>query len=459
MFSRVLVANRGEIALRVISACKELGVETVAIYSTADEDSLHVRQADARVCIGPPDARRSYLSIPSIITAAKNTGCEAIHPGYGFLAENAAFADACADSGLVFIGPSPSSIRNLGDKALARRIMGDAGLPTVPGSDGVVEDAADAGRWAKKLGYPVMLKASAGGGGRGMRIAENAGEVERQFQAAAAESSACFGSAEIYVEKLIADPHHVEVQILGDGKGEIATFAERDCSVQRRHQKVLEETPSPLLGTSTRESIQRLAQRACSAIDYASAGTVEFIVDANQHFYFMEMNTRIQVEHPVTEVISGCDLVREQIRVAAGEPMQFSGRQRSEGHAMEFRINAEDPENGFAPRAGTISRLVLPGGPGVRIDTHVYQGYKVPAFYDSLLAKVIVWDVDRRSCIARSIRCLEGFVLEGVPTTLALHLAILRHPSFVEGVYSTGFLDDVIDQVPSARQEEGASSS
>ena len=456
MFGRVLVANRGEIALRVIQACKELGVESVAVYSTADEHSLHVQQATAKVCIGPPDARRSYLSIPSIVAAAKNTGCDAVHPGYGFLAENPAFAEACEHNGLVFIGPTAESIRALGDKSLARRLMADAGLPTVPGSDGVVDGSAEASAWADRLGYPVMLKASAGGGGRGMRMVMTPDEMERQFLAATAESAACFDSTEIYVEKLIKDPHHVEVQVLGDGRGEVATFAERDCSVQRRHQKVLEETPSPLLGTSTRESIQRLAQRACAAIRYASAGTVEFIVDAEQRFYFMEMNTRIQVEHPVTEVVSNADLVREQIRVAAGEPMELSGLQGSQGHAIEFRINAEDPANGFLPRAGTVTRLVLPGGPGVRVDTHIYQGYSVPAFYDSLLAKVVVWDTDRRSCIARSIRCLEAFVLEGLPTTLDLHLAILRHPSFVEGRYNTGFLDEMIEKFPSLSREEGA---
>ncbi len=452
MFHRVLVANRGEIALRVIRACDELGVETVAVHSTADTDCLHTQRATARVCIGPPDPRKSYLSIPSIIAAAKNTGCDAVHPGYGFLAENATFAEACAENDLVFIGPSPEAIRRLGDKALAKRIMAEAGLPTVPGSEGAVADAAEAAALAHEIGYPVMLKASAGGGGRGMRLVDEASDLERQFLAASAEADGAFGCADMYVEKAIIDPHHVEIQVLGDGRGEVATFGERDCSIQRRHQKMLEETPSPLLGSSTRESIQLLAQRACSAIRYASAGTMEFLVDADQRFYFMEMNTRVQVEHPVTEAISGIDIVREQIRIAAGEPMGSSGMQRTEGHAMEFRINAEDPRNDFLPRAGTITRLILPGGPGVRVDTHLYEGYTVPPYYDSLLAKVIVWDADRRSCIARSLRCLQEFVLEGVPTTRDLHLDILRHPSFIEGRYSTGFLDGAVQQLPSLSQ-------
>lgn len=447
MFKRVLVANRGEIALRVMRACEELGIETVAVYSTADTESLHVKRATASVCIGPPEARRSYLVIPSIIAAAKNTGCEAIHPGYGFLAENPTFADACTENDLIFIGPASDSMRQLGDKVLAKQIMATAGLPIIPGSVSMLTGLADARELADSLGYPVMLKAAAGGGGRGMRLVGSADELERYFAAATAESQACFGCGDMYVEKVIVDPHHVEVQVLGDGRGQVATFAERDCSIQRRHQKMLEETPSPLLGDSTRETIQHLAQQACATIRYASAGTIEFLVDSEQRFYFMEMNTRVQVEHPVTEVVTGVDIVREQIRVASGEPMSFTGLQGSRGHAMEFRINAEDPRNHFLPRAGTVSRLSLPGGPGVRIDTHLYEGYTVPPFYDSLLAKIIVWDTDRRSCIARSIRCLQEFVLEGLPTTRDLHLDILRHPSFVEGRYSTGFLDQSMEEL------------
>jgi acetyl-CoA carboxylase, biotin carboxylase subunit len=453
VFRRVLVANRGEIALRVIRACAELGVETVAVYSTADADCLHVQRATYRICIGPPDARRSYLCIPSIIAAAKNSNCDAVHPGYGFLAENAAFAQACADNDLTFIGPSPDSIRSLGDKALAKRMMAEAGLPTIPGSAGAVAHAAEAAAIAEDIGFPVMLKASAGGGGRGMRLVENASELERQYLAATAEAEGAFGRGDMYVEKAILDPHHVEIQVVGDGRGEVAVFGERDCSIQRRHQKVLEETPSPLLRPSTRERIQHLALQACSILRYAGAGTMEFLVDGEQHFYFMEMNTRVQVEHPVTEAVSGADIVREQLRVAAGERMGSAGIQRSRGHAMEFRINAEDPRNDFLPRAGTISQLLLPGGPGVRVDTHLYEGYAVPPFYDSLLAKVIVWDIDRPACIARGIRCLEELVIEGVPTTRDLHLDILRHPAFVEGTYSTGFLDTAMQDLSALKEE------
>lgn len=459
MFRRVLVANRGEIALRVIRACDELGVETVAVYSTADTECLHTRRATMKVCVGPPDARRSYLSIPSIIAAAKNTGCDAVHPGYGFLAENAAFAEACTDNGLVFIGPSPDAIRRFGNKALAKTMMAEAGLPVVPGSRGAVSGVHEATAIADEVGYPVMLKASAGGGGRGMRLVEDPDDLERQYLAASAEADAAFGCADMYVEHAIVDPHHVEVQVLGDGCGEVATFGERDCSIQRRHQKVLEETPSPLLDRSTRENLQHLAHRACAGIRYASAGTVEFLVDTQQRFYFMEMNTRVQVEHPVSEMVSGADIVREQIRLAAGEPMELSGIQKTEGHSIEFRINAEDPNNDFLPCAGTVTRLILPGGPGVRVDTHLYEGYAVPPFYDSLLAKLIVWDVDRRSCIHRSIRCLEELVLEGLPTTRDLHLDILRHSSFVEGRYSTGFLDKIIKESSSLSCKEGVSRS
>ncbi len=448
MFHRILVANRGEIALRIIRACRELGVETVAVYSTADAECLHAERADRKVRIGPPDARRSYLSISNIIAAARNTGCDAVHPGYGFLAESAAFAEACNKNDLVFIGPSVESIRCLGDKSLAKVMMRQIGLPTVPGSDGAVRTVSEAASWARELGYPVMLKASAGGGGRGMRLVENPESLERCFLSASSEADAYFGCGDIYVEKVIVDPRHVEVQILGDGRGGVASFAERDCSIQRRHQKVLEETPSPVLDTITRESMQRMSQEACRAIKYASAGTIEYLIGSDQRFYFMEMNTRVQVEHPVTEAISGIDIVREQIRLAAGEPMNGVGLQPCSGHAMEFRINAEDPRKDFAPRAGVIERLILPGGPGVRVDTHLYEGYVIPPFYDSLLAKVIVWDVNRPSCVCRSIRCLQELVIEGVQTTRDLHLDILQHPSFIKGDYSTGFLDRVLEELP-----------
>lgn len=454
MFRRLLVANRGEIAVRVIRACKELGVETVAVYSTADASCLHTWHATRKVCIGPPDARRSYLSVPSIIAAAKTTGCDAVHPGYGFLAENAEFADACAANDLVFVGPSADALRRFGDKALAKQLMAAAGLPTVPGSDGTVAKPSEAAGWASRLGYPVMLKASAGGGGRGMRLVEDSSSLTRQFEAATAEADSCFGRADLYVEKVIREPHHVEIQMIGDRLGQVATFPERDCSLQRRHQKVLEESPSPYVSESTRAKIQDMVQTACATIGYSSVGTIEFLVDQSQNFYFMEMNTRIQVEHPVTETLCGVDLIREQIRVAAGQPLGFSGRRDGSGHAIELRINAEDPRNGFLPRAGTVTRLVLPGGPGVRVDTHLYQGYQVPPFYDSLLAKLIVLDEDRDSCIARGTRMLEELVIEGLPTTRELHLDILQHQDFLAGNYSTGFLDQAIGELSALGQEE-----
>ena len=454
MFRRVLVANRGEIAVRIIRACEELGIETTAVYSTADAQCLHVERATHRVCIGPPDPRRSYLSIPNLIAAAKNTGCEAVHPGYGFLAENAALAEACQANGLVFIGPRPETIRSLGDKALAKQMMAEAGLPTLPGSEGVVTGVSEACAWAERIGYPVMLKAAAGGGGRGMRVVESPAELERHYQAASAEAGGAFGSAELYVEKVILEPRHVEIQVIGDGEGAVATFVERDCSIQRRHQKVLEETPSPGLSPVVREAMQTRVAEACSRLRYAGAGTVEFLLDGEQNYYFMEMNTRVQVEHPLTETVSWSDIIKEQLRVAAGEGLSSTGLQPYAGHAVEFRINAEDPGRDFAPRAGTVTRLVLPGGPGVRIDTHIYQGYSVPPYYDSLLAKVVVWDTDRSRCLARGGRCLRELVIEGVPTTRDLHLGILRHPEFVQGRYSTGFLDRNAGALALGRSDE-----
>lgn len=454
MFRRILVANRGEIALRVIRACEELGVETVAVYSTADANSLHVERATHKVCIGPPDPRRSYLSIPSLIAAAKNTRCEAVHPGYGFLAENASFAEACLANGLAFIGPRPETIRALGDKSLAKKLAAEYGLPTIPGSPGVVSTLAEAREWGNRLGYPVMLKASAGGGGRGMRVVEEPSDLERQYQAATAEARTAFGNGDLYVEKVILQPHHVEIQVLGDGRGGVATFAERDCSLQRRHQKVLEESPSPLLRADVREAIREGVAQACGSLCYAGAGTVEFLVDADQNYYFMEMNTRVQVEHPVSEMLSGADIVREQIQLAAGEGLSRTGPWPFSGHAIEFRINAEDPGRDFLPRAGTVTFLNLPGGPGVRVDTHLYSGYAVPAHYDSLLAKLVVWDVDRARCITRARRCLSELTVAGVPTTRDLHLAILRHPDFVEGRYSTSFLDRNLDRLLSHSPEE-----
>ncbi len=451
MFTRVLVANRGEIALRVVRACHELGIEAIAVYSTADETSAHVRAADGAVRLGPPDPKRSYLNIPSLIAAAKMTGCEAVHPGYGFLSENSGFARACTDNDLVFVGPSAESIDTLGDKSLAKRVMAEAGLPTIPGTEGILRDVTEARRAAEEVGYPVMLKASAGGGGRGMRMVETPEALERSYQAAAAEAEAAFGDGGLYLEKVIVRPHHVEVQVVGDGRGGVLTLGERDCSIQRRHQKVLEESPSPLLDAASRSRLLEAATRACAAIRYRSAGTLEFLADQDREFFFMEMNTRVQVEHPVTEMVTGIDVVREQIRVAAGEPLTMTGSVTPQGHSMEFRINAEDPANGFLPRGGTIERLRLPGGPGVRVDTHLYEGYRVPTNYDSLLAKVIVWDRDRPSCIARGLRCLQELEIEGVPTTRDLHMDILRHRGFVAGSISTAYLEEARDELATLR--------
>ncbi|GAB4248710.1 MAG: acetyl-CoA carboxylase biotin carboxylase subunit [Thermoleophilia bacterium] len=456
MFRRILVANRGEIALRVIRACHELGVEAVAVYSTADADSLHVRRADQAVCIGPPDPRRSYLFISSVVAAAVISGCEAVHPGYGFLAENAEFARACSDNDLIFIGPTPESMVQLGDKSLAKQIMVGVGLPTIPGSEGILGTPAEAAALAAEVGYPVMLKAAAGGGGRGMRLVEEPAQLERSFLAATAEAEAAFGNGGLYLEKVIREPHHIEVQVVGDGRGGVLTLGERDCSIQRRHQKVLEESPSPLLEASTRQRLHESVSKACSAIRYASAGTLEFLADEERNFYFMEMNTRVQVEHPVTEMVTGVDIIREQIRIAAGEPLASTGSVPPVGHAMEFRINAEDPANNFLPRGGVIERLILPGGPGVRVDTHLYEGYRVPTQYDSLLAKVIVWDRDRPACIARGLRCLGELEIGGVPTTRDLHVDILRHPAFNRGRFSTGFLESARDELPSLAKQTPA---
>lgn len=447
MFGRILVANRGEIALRVVRACHELGIEAVAVYSTADADSAHVAAADGAVRLGPPDPRRSYLSIPSLIAAAKMTGCDAVHPGYGFLAENSAFARACADNDVVFIGPTPESMDSLGDKSQAKRIMADAGLPTIPGTEGILPGVDEALAAASAVGYPVMLKASAGGGGRGMRLVEAPEALERAYQAASAEASAAFGDGALYLEKVIVRPHHIEVQVIGDGSGGALTLGERDCSIQRRHQKVLEESPSPLLDDETRARLLALVTQACGAIKYLSAGTLEFLADEKRDFFFMEMNTRVQVEHPVSEMVTGVDVIKEQIRVAAGVPLLLLGSLTPRGHSMEFRINAEDPSKDFMPRGGTIERLRLPAGPGVRVDTHLYEGYRVPTNYDSLLAKLIVWDRDRPSCIARGLRCLGELEIQGVPTTRDLHIDILRNARFAAGSISTAFLEEERDSL------------
>ena len=449
MFNKVLIANRGEIALRIIRACHELGVRTVAVYSEADRESLHVRFADEDVCIGPAAAAESYLNIPRIIAAAEVTGAEAIHPGYGFLAENAEFSEICARSEIVFIGPTPEQIRAMGDKATARRTMMEVGVPTVPGSEGVVRDVDEARAVAEDIGFPIMIKASAGGGGKGMRIAPDATLFPKLFQAAQVEAQAAFGDPSVYLERCITRPRHVEFQVFGDRFGRVIHLGERDCSIQRRHQKLVEEAPSPALTPELREEMGDAAIRAARAIDYQGAGTVEFLLDEDGSYFFIEMNTRIQVEHPVTEVTTGFDLVKEQIRVAAGEPLAFpmngGDAVRHRGHAIEFRVNAEDPDRNFAPGPGTIVTFHPPGGPGVRLDTHIYAGYRVPAHYDSLLAKLIVSGNNREEAIVRARHVLDHFVIEGVPTTLGFLARIVRDPSFVRGDVDTHFVDHLTE--------------
>jgi acetyl-CoA carboxylase biotin carboxylase subunit len=453
LFQKLLIANRGEIALRIIRACHELGVQTVAVYSEADRESLHVRFADEDVCIGKAPASESYLNIPRIIAAAEVTGAEAIHPGYGFLAENAEFSEICTRSDLVFIGPTPAQIRSMGDKATARRTMMDVGVPTVPGSEGIVEDLDEAQRVAAEIGFPVMIKASAGGGGKGMRIATDAESFPKAVNAAQVEAQAAFGNAGVYLERCILKPRHVEFQVFGDHQGRVVHLGERDCSIQRRHQKLVEEAPSPAIDEDMRQRMGEAAVKAAKAIDYVGAGTVEFLVDQNGDFFFMEMNTRIQVEHPVTEVTTGFDLVKEQIRVAAGEPLSFMANGEGvhlRGHAIEFRINAEDPSHNFAPRPGTITTFHPPGGPGVRLDTHVYTGYKVPPNYDSLLAKLIVSGSTRAEAILRARHVLDQFIIEGVPTTVPFLRRIVDDEYFVRGDVDTGFVERMM-----AEEQEG----
>ena len=437
MFHKILIANRGEIALRIIRTCREMGIRTVIAHSKADADSLPVRLADESICVGPNDARSSYLNMPSIISAAVVTDSEAIHPGYGFLAENPAFAEICRSCGLNFIGPSPEAIRLMGDKAQARVIAKQAGVPVVPGSEHPLKDDAEALEMAEAAGYPVMFKASAGGGGRGMRIVRSRDEAAQAFAACQAEAGAAFGSSEIYCEKFVERARHVEVQVLGDRNGMRVHLGERDCSVQRRHQKLIEESPAPTLPAETRAGLHKAGLLAAAAVNYFSAGTVEFLVDGDGRFYFIEMNTRIQVEHPVTELITGIDLIREQIRIAAGEPLGY--RQdaiRFDGHAIECRINAEDPET-FTPSAGRVTAWVPPGGYGVRVDSHLMAPYAVPPFYDSLLAKIIVHGRDRDEAIARMRRALTETVLEGVKSTIPFHLRLLTLPAFVEGRFTS----------------------
>jgi acetyl-CoA carboxylase, biotin carboxylase subunit len=442
VFKKVLIANRGEIALRVIRACRELGLETVAVYSEADRESLHVRFADDDVCIGPPPSRQSYLKIPNIIAAAEITGADAIHPGYGFLAENAEFADICKASNIVFIGPTGDQIRQMGDKATARRLAAEAGVPTVPGSPGTIDDPDEALAFAESIGFPVIIKATAGGGGKGMRIVHEVEQFPQLFGLAQNEALAAFNNGAVYVEKYIQHPRHVEIQVVGDNFGKVVHLGERDCSVQRRHQKLIEESPSPALSAVLRDRMGQAAVALASNIGYAGAGTLEFLLDTDGSFYFMEMNTRIQVEHPVTEMVTSFDLVKEQIRVAANEPISFQGDgRRLRGHAIECRINAEDPARNFQPCPGLITAYHPPGGPGVRVDTHVYAGYTVPPYYDSLLAKVIVHGNDREEALTRMGQALDSFILEGVTTTIPFLARVIRHPDFVTGDIDTRFLE------------------
>jgi acetyl-CoA carboxylase biotin carboxylase subunit len=441
MFKKVLIANRGEIALRVIRACRELGIQTVAVYSEADRESLHVRFADDDVCIGPPPARDSYLKIPRLIAAAEITGADAIHPGYGFLAENAEFAETCRASNIAFIGPTPEQIRTMGDKAEARRTMQEVGVPIVPGTPGPVEDPDEALGFAREIGFPVIIKAAAGGGGKGMRVARDADEFARAFQLARSEALSAFGNGDVYVEKYLARPRHIEFQILGDKHGHCIHLGERDCSVQRRHQKLIEEAPSPALTPDLRARMGGDAVRGAKAIDYVGAGTIEMLLDEDGSYYFMEMNTRIQVEHPVTEMLTGVDLVKEQIRVAAGEPMSVRELPPLRGHVIECRINAEDPSRNFQPSPGRVEVFHPPGGPGVRVDTHVYAGYTVPPYYDSLLAKLICQGRDRSEALNRMHMALESFIIEGVTTTTGFLARVMKHPEFQAGRVDTKFLE------------------
>ena len=450
MFSRVLVANRGEIAVRVIRALHELGVEAVAVYSTADRHALHVGLADQAVCIGPPPAGESYLRIPSVIAAAETTGCEAIHPGYGFLSENPAFARACAESDLVFVGPTPEVMERLGDKAAAKDEMRAAGVPLVPGTDGPAS-LAEIRAAAGELGFPVLLKATAGGGGRGMRRVEGPEQLEEAYAAASAEADAAFGDGSLYLEKVVTPARHVEVQVLCDAEGGVLTLGERECSIQRRHQKLVEESPSAAVTPETREELESSVARACAAVGYLGAGTFEFLLGPEGAPSFIEVNCRLQVEHPVTELVTGIDLVREQLRIAAGERLDVVGRAERKGHAIEIRINAEDPARGFAPSPGLVQRFRPPLGPGVRVDTAIQDGLEIPPYYDSLIAKVIVLDEDRPAAIARAVRALQELEVEGIPTTRELALDVLRSDGFAAGDYSTGYLDEVERQLPSLR--------
>ncbi|MBD1823194.1 acetyl-CoA carboxylase biotin carboxylase subunit [Cyanobacteria bacterium FACHB-DQ100] len=444
-FSKILIANRGEIALRIIRTCEELGIATVAVHSTIDRNSLHVQLADEAVCIGEPASSKSYLNIPNIIAAALTRNATAIHPGYGFLAENARFAEICADHQISFIGPSPDSIRAMGDKSTAKKTMQRVGVPTVPGSKGLVQSEDEAREIARAIGYPVIIKATAGGGGRGMRLVPSDDELNKLFHAAQGEAEAAFGNAGVYVEKFVQNPRHIEFQILADTYGNVVHLGERECSIQRRHQKLLEEAPSSAITPELRVRMGAAAIAAAKSINYVGAGTVEFLLDRSGDFYFMEMNTRIQVEHPVTEMITGIDLIAEQIRIAQGEPLRFTQEEiELRGHAIECRINAEDPDHNFRPSPGRISGYLPPSGPGVRMDSHVYTDYEIPPYYDSLIGKLIVWGSDRPSAILRMKRALRECAVTGLPTTINFHQRILETPEFQRGDIYTNFVDKVM---------------
>ena len=441
MYKKILIANRGEIALRIIRACHELGLKSVAVYSTADKSSLHTKFADEAVCIGPPQSSESYLSIPSIISAGEITNSDAIHPGYGFLAENADFSKICSDNNFAFIGPKPDIINAMGDKSEAKKTMKSAGVPVIPGSEGIVSDSNEARRIASEIGYPVMLKASAGGGGRGMRLVHNDSEIENAFSTASSEARSAFNNGDMYIEKFVENPRHIEIQILADAYGNVASLGERECSIQRRYQKLVEESPSPAVDEDLRKKMGEAAIAGAKAVGYIGVGTVEFLLDKNKDFYFMEMNTRIQVEHPITEMVTGADLIKWQIRTHSGDKFpDYLYNMKLRGHSIECRINAEDPDKNFTPSAIPISSFHMPGGKGVRVDSHVYTGYEIPPYYDSLLGKLIVHSPDRKSAINRMERALEETIIEGPKTTIPFHQAIMKDEKFRSGNFDTNFL-------------------
>src|SRR5437867_8054382 len=459
MFDKILIANRGEIAVRIIRACKELGIRTLAVYSEADADSLHVQLADEAICIGKPPSTESYLKIDRIVSAAEVGDVESIHPGYGYLAENAHFAETCENCNIKFIGPPSSAIRAMGDKVAARETMRKAGVPVVPGSDGPVDTEANALKVARKIGYPVIVKAAGGGGGRGMRVAHNDPSLVKAFHTARSEAEHAFANAAVYVERYIESPRHIEFQILADRKGKVVHLGERDCSLQRRHQKLLEESPSPVLSSDLRKKMGKAAIKAAEAVGYVNAGTIEMLLNESGEFFFIEMNTRVQVEHPVTEEVTGIDIVKEQIRIAAGEELEYEQKDiNPQKHAIECRINAEDPFNNFQPYPGRIDFLCTPGGHGVRVDTHVYGGYVIPSYYDSMIAKLISYGRDRRTAMDRMARALDEFILKGVKSTIPLHKLILKDPNFRRGRYSTAFVERLLAAsqplVPEKKEQE-----